>query len=131
MTRTGKAEQHLQLPVLKGKGNVNYPVVFMSITWCCVQSRHWGAGRKRQTPSAAQSVLLQGTATSETNSSRPPCRGTLSSLLLRLRSSSQVAFTALVGTGTISLCSPQSTRQQKSFQKCWKTNQTPQGLFAI
>lgn len=40
-------------------------------------------------------------------------------------------FAALVDAGTISLCSPQSMRWHKSFQECWKTNQSPQGLFFI
>lgn len=131
--RKGRAtwKDHLQLPSLEEKGNVNYPLVFMSITRCCVQSWHWGGGRRRQTLSAAQSVLPQGTVTSESKLIPPSLCGTLLFLLLRLRKSSQVVFTALVDTGTISPCFPQSTRWQKSFQKCWKTNQIPQGLVFI
>lgn len=85
--------------------------------------------------STAQPVLLQGTVNSwRTNSSHSTTgtgslHGTLPFSLLRLRKSSQMLFAALVDARTISSCSPQSMRWQRSFQKCWNTNQTSQGCF--
>lgn len=78
----------------------------MSSTWWRVQGRSWRGGKKRQTLSSAQSVLPQGTVSSE-NKPIPPSPQESSAwdsplLAAEVEESPQLVFTALVDTGTVS-----------------------------
>lgn len=56
-----KGSSSPQLSNLEEKGSSNYPLIFMTIIWCSVQSRHLSGGRKKQTLSTAKYALLQAT----------------------------------------------------------------------